>query len=68
MAEIRVVMSALGHERTSGASGMSALPLRADMLTICINVRFVPRADMLSIEIDLCFVSSAWPTPIICQL
>ena len=25
---------------------MSALPLKADMLTICINVCFVPIADM----------------------
>jgi len=40
-------MSALGQELTSASrSGMSALPLKADMLGVGINVCFVPKADI----------------------
>ena len=40
-------MSALGQKRTSGrASGMSALPPRADIWLGAQNVRLVPKADI----------------------
>ena len=54
-------MSPLGHERTSErGSGMSALPLRADILTICINVCLVPEADIELGQPDRIFVDVAW--------
>ena len=40
-------MSALGHKRTFAVqNGMSALPLKADMCSALVNVRFVPIADI----------------------
>ena len=44
-------LSALGQELTSASrSGMSALPLKADMLGVGINVCFVPIADVTPTE------------------
>ena len=46
------VMSALGHKRTlASESGMSALPLKADMLSVSIDVRFVPLTDIGQIAV-----------------
>ena len=40
-------MSALGHQRTSGSRyGMSALPPKADMFSVKMNVCYVPIADL----------------------
>jgi hypothetical protein len=40
-------MSALGQKRTSASrSGMSAPPLKADMLGVGMNVRYVPLPDV----------------------
>ena len=40
-------MSALGHKRTFRlASGMSALPPKADIFRGGLDVRFVPKADI----------------------
>ena len=37
----------MGHKRTLASElGMSALPLKADMLSVSIEVRFVPIADI----------------------
>ena len=53
-------MSALGQELTSASrSGMSALPLKADMLGVGINVCFVPTADFGTRIRDVCFASKA---------
>ena len=47
VAEIRIVMSALGHWQTLASKlGRSALPLRTDMLGGRIKVRQVPKADI----------------------
>jgi hypothetical protein len=40
-------MSALGQKRTSASrSGLSAPPLKADMLGVGMNVRYVPLPDV----------------------
>ena len=45
-------MSALGHEQTSASrSEMSALPPKADMFSVEIDVCFVPTADILRVEV-----------------
>ena len=45
-----VRMPALGHKRTSASrSGMSALPPKADMFSVEIDVCFVPIADKLRV-------------------
>ena len=42
-------MSAMGHKQTlESGSGMSALPPKADMFSVEIDVCFVPIADSLS--------------------
>jgi hypothetical protein len=44
-------MSALGHKRTSEGIGvMSALPPKADIGSVSLDVRFVPKADIGSLK------------------
>jgi hypothetical protein len=48
-------MSAMGHKRTLKPElTMSALPLKADMLSASIDVCLVPIADILAIGAGLC--------------